>query len=1159
MSTQGDNGDNGNGHGVQIDPPAAIRIEQPQAQIPLPNNHLLPLNLRFDRTNYTLWQSLVLAAVRAYNLDGYILGTIPQPPAILAGNIPNPDIQQWIRFDQFLMHWLMNSVTEHMLGHVIHCHTSSEIWTTFAQLFATRSRARLLQLQNLLQTTKKGSLSIEDYILKMIQHADGLAAAGQPLNDDDLVLYILGGLRSEYEAVIVNLTSRSESLSLSEVQFMLQSQEMRIQQHTTDSLHNVQANIANTNTSSTRGSFSNRGSRGGYRGGRSYNSNRGGRGNRPVCQLCGRAGHIATKCYHRFDITFTGAASTSSNNGENPQALLFESNSNTDISTAWYLDNGATHHMTNDAENLTTATDYKGKAKVVVGNGSSLSIHHLGTSSVPTILPNQSLLLQDILHVPNVTKNLLSISKFTKDNNVTIEFDDLSCLIKDKKTSRVLLQGHLNDGLYKLKVSPPTTQETIKKLTVSQPLAYNHTTTSNPIQDKSQIANIWHCRLGHPSPFILNKVLSQVVPHAKCNQLAFCNACQIGKLHQFSFKATKNKTVQPFQLVLTDVWGPSFYPSSNGFRYYVSFMDDFTKFVWIFPMKNKFEVCSIFSQFNTLVERQFHTQIKSVQSDLGKEFEPLYKLYKNLGIVQRNSCPHTHQQQVQNQHPMMTRSKHGIYKPKLYVAQINNEVEPTTIKAALASAKWNAAMQHEITALKNKKTWILIPRTLDMIIVQNKWVYRIKFYPDGTVERLKARLVAKGFQQTVGIDYFETYSPVIKPCTIRIMFTLAATYGCEIQQIDINHAFLNGELQEDVYMAQPQGFVDPNYPDYVCKLQKAIYCLKQAPMAWFETLKNTLLSWGYTNSKSDTSLFFTNTTGSLLLILVYVDDILITGANASQVHRTGNTISLNQQKYICDLLAKTQLLDSKSQPTPMCSSTKIIATTGTPMQNPTQYRSIIGALQYLTMTRPDISFSVNRLSQYMQQPSSKHWVACKRILRYLSGTKDIGLTFRPSTRLDIQGCTDADWAGCHDDRKLTSGYCIFLGGNLISWCSKKQTVVARSSAESEYRALALATSELIWIESILTELSISLPQCPNLWCDNMGAGSLASNPIFHARTKHIEVDLHFVRDRVLSHKPDVRYVESEHQIIDLFNKPLPTSTFHYFLDKLTHGLPQALT
>ena len=270
-----------------------------------------------------------------------------------------------------------------------------------------------------------------------------------------------------------------------------------------------------------------------------------------------------------------------------------------------------------------------------------------------------------------------------------------------------------------------------------------------------------------------------------------------------------------------------------------------------------------------------------------------------------------------------------------------------------------------------------------------------------------------------------------------------------------------------------------------------------------------------------------------------------------QVFRDNTGIYLNQQKYVRDLLAKTNMTDAKPQSSPMCPSLKLSLASGTPLADPTTYRSIVGALQYLTMSRPDLSYSVNKLSQYLKAPTDVHWSACKRVLRYLVGTPSLGLHFHSSSPFDLQGYADADWAGCLDDRRSTSGYCVFLAGNLISWCSKKQTVIARSSAESEYRSLALATSEIIWVQSLLQELSIDLSSPPVIWCDNISAASLASNPVFHARTKHIEVDIHFVRDRVLDKKLEVRYVDTMNQIADVLTKPLHIPQFQALRDKLS--------
>ena len=348
-------------------PPPAPAPPPPPAIDPvgLPNNALLPLNLRLDRSNYSYWRVLVLAAIRAYNLDGFVLGHTPPPPPVLPGNVPNIAFYNWTRLDQFIMHWLMNSMTESILGLVLNCNTSSEIWSTVAQIFATKSKARILQVQGLLQSTKKCTLSVDEYVLKMKNYADALNQAGEPLSDERLCLYILGGLGPEYEATVINLINRSDSLTLTDLCFSLHNQEMRIQNSSPPSLDNVQANFANM---SFRGNYNNNNNRGGGRGNRG-NSNRGGRNNNSnsgrgrgnsklVCQLCGRTGHTVHKCFHRFDVHFSGTynppSPTPSPNADSSQANLSEMNQSDDNSDAWFLDSGATNHMTNNSQMLST-------------------------------------------------------------------------------------------------------------------------------------------------------------------------------------------------------------------------------------------------------------------------------------------------------------------------------------------------------------------------------------------------------------------------------------------------------------------------------------------------------------------------------------------------------------------------------------------------------------------------------------------------------------------------------------------------------------------------------------------------------------------------------------------------------------------------------------
>ncbi|KAD5508938.1 hypothetical protein E3N88_16641 [Mikania micrantha] len=518
-----------------------------------------------------------------------------------------------------------------------------------------------------------------------------------------------------------------------------------------------------------------------------------------------------------------------------------------------------------------------------------------------------------------------------------------------------------------------------------------------------------------------------------------------------------------------------------------------------------------------------------------------------------------------------------------------NSVEPSSFTVANKSPEWRKAMAEEFDALVRNGTWSLVPCAKNTNVIDSKWVYRIKRDANGNVTRYKARLVAKGFNQKPGIDYQETFSPVVKATTIRVLLSLAVTNQWSLRQLDVQNAFLHGELKETVYLRQPRGFIDASKPDHVCLLHKSLYGLKQAPRAWFERLTNTLHHLGFTGSKTDPSLFILNNGGTLVYVLIYVDDIIVTGNNINAINnvianlgtsfavkdlgdlhyflgieviRHGSNLILSQQKYISDLIQKAGLSDCKAVPSPM-STSQILSSNDSPtLADPTRYRQIVGALQYASLSRPDITFAVNKVCQYMHTPTENHWSAVKRILRYLKGTSHFGLFIRHGSGSTLHAFTevnwnstlrafsDADWAGCPDDRRSTGGFAIYLGSNLISWNARKQRTVSRSSTESEYKAMADTVAELTWLEALLQELGIVSTVTPTLWCDNLGATYLSANPVFHARTKHVECDYHFVREKVSKGKLQVKFISTHDQLADVFTKPLPTQRFLMLRSKL---------
>ncbi|KAJ9552510.1 hypothetical protein OSB04_016555 [Centaurea solstitialis] len=806
----------------------------------------------------------------------------------------------------------------------------------------------------------------------------------------------------------------------------------------------------------------------------------------------------------------------------------------------------------------------------------------------------------------------------------------------------------------------------------------------------------WHHRLAHPHESILRRLISAYnLPMSTNKLLPICNACQLGKSHRLHLPPCHVTSKWPFDLIYSDVWGPAPISSLNGNNYFLLFIDDCTKFIWVYFLRSKSQVLSAFTLFKTMVETQFSTKIKAFQSDWGGgggEYRNVSSFLQSHGIVHRVSCPYTPEQngaserrnrvivekglallahsklpvkfweeafhtavytnnrtitpfsntnhlmsiyiivnlitifsnllvayvtlildlitvinwnfgysakhkgyicfhvpssrtyiarhvvfdessfpfpehnskenseqlinseiplhalqeastieiptvrlpnapssvstassiepgesttQLSNsssdpsgltpnspsnlapehnssislnesdsgltppnspmvesppppivpatnsypnapsyfrpaansEHGMVTRASTSSLKPKSFTAtkyplsHESLEKEPKTFLQATKNPHWKHAMQLEFDALMFNRTWELVPRPPATNVVGNKWIFRIKRKSDGTIERYKARLVAKGFNQEEGVDYFDTIRPVIKPTTIRLVLSIAVTNNWPLRQVDVNNAFLNGDLSETVYMDQPQGFVASDRSTYVCKLKKALYGLKQAPRAWFQTLQKSLIQHGFKPCISDTSLFIKRHGSDVVYVLIYVDDLIITGSNSSfidelvkylnsvfslkdlgdlnyflgiEVHRSSSSLLLSQRRYILDLLERSKMTGAKPIASPAEPGSRLYLG-GDPMNNPALYRSIVGALQYVTITRPEIAYSVNRVCQFMHNPSEHHWTAVKRILRYLKGTLDLGLIFRPSSDSKLVCFTDAGWISDPDD------------------------------------------------------------------------------------------------------------------------------------------------
>jgi hypothetical protein len=485
-------------------------------------------------------------------------------------------------------------------------------------------------------------------------------------------------------------------------------------------------------------------------------------------------------------------------------------------------------------------------------------------------------------------------------------------------------------------------------------------------------------------------------------------------------------------------------------------------------------------------------------------------------------------------------------------------------------------MQSELAALAKNNTWDIVNLPPGVKPIGSKWVYKLKRKADGTIDRYKARLVAKGYNQVEGVDFFQTFSPVAKMTTIRTVLVVASIQNWHIHQLDVDNAFLHGDLDEDVYMQIPQGL--PGTTDkQVCKLRKSLYGLKQASRQWYEKLSQFLTSIGYKHMPSDPTLFTKSTNTSFTTLLVYVDDIVLTGNfitdildTKSQLHKTFGIkdigvlkfflglevahsqqgITLCQRKYCLDLLTETGTLECKPSSIPMDPSNRLHHDDSGSYPSITEYRALIGKLLYLTSTRPDIAFPVQQLSQFLDAPTNAHFKAAHKVLRYLKGNPGTGLFFPRNTSLQLTGFSDADWGGCPDSRRSITGYCFFIGQSLICWKSKKQLTISKSSSEAEYRALASATCELQWLSYLLADLQVHTDKPPALYCDSQSALHIASNPVFHERTKHLDIDCHIVREKLQGGLMKLLPISGYNQTADILTKALHPANFHRLFSKL---------
>ncbi|KAL4582843.1 hypothetical protein LXL04_007404 [Taraxacum kok-saghyz] len=1365
-----------------------------------------PISVILDGTNYVMWNHHMTIHLKSLGLYSYVTGTTTPP----VKSTDETDIAFGKRTDDWdiknakILGFFNASTTTDIHQQFLGYTTGKQVWDLLARRFTTTGLSHQYHLWSAFQSKRQQpDQSISQYVSEMQIIQDQLNAAAPQIFDETAnqfrnyfshlhLITLLMGLLDKFENVRASLLHRHPLPTLDASISELISEETRIRSRFPASSEAV-----------LHVPFS------GHKG-KPYEPKVATKWNTSECSFCKSPTHLLLNCpirsckwcnvkhprhygsdcpknprntgSHRPSFranTVAGSISHETLNTTNtvstPNSDLMElmrknqemmerimsgcmgaNEPGSSLGNMWLFDSGCCNHMTPLPNIFTTKLPSQTLPSVSTANGTRLPITHSGHVSTP------HLSLHNAVHVPNLSVSLVSVGQLC-ESGLCVLFSFFGCLVQDPQTKETLGIGRRVGKMFEvvyLRLPPSSSNLVASTFSLSS-------------------FDIWHARLGHISQSRLKLLVQSGVLGTVKTESIFCSSCQLGKHHALPFVANEFKSTEPFDLIHSDVWGPAPHFTMGGARYFVIFIDDCTRFTWIYLMKHRSELPHIYITFARMIQTQFSKPIKIFRADNAMEYKAssLLSFLREQGTMSQYSCPGTSQQNGRaerkhrhildtirtllissqvperfwgeaaftavytiNRHPtpvlqnkspyellhktlpgydllrvwgcacfvqlqsherskleprsrlccfigygiehkgyrcwdpiskrlrisrhvtfwehkmFSSISKFQVHSPSssLFFTDISisfdshepefhdNESpplsststhledqiedptttsqpipesspqspdplnnpsldtrpqrvrhipshlrdfhcyatlfshhEPSSYKEAITNPLWQNAMQEELQALKKAQTWNIVPLPPGKSLIGSKWIYKVKTRSDGTVERYKARLVAKGFDQEYGIDYEETFAPVARITSVRSLLAIAAARHWSLYQMDVKNAFLNGDLAEEVYMRPPRGVDHP--PGHVCHLQKALYGLKQAPRAWFEKFSTTVLSLGFSSSPYDSGLFTRTTETGTILLLLYVDDMIITGSDNTgilqlkqslsscfQMKDLGNLhyflglevladtsgIYLCQAKYISDLLSRSGLTDAKVASTPLEPNTHLVPQSGTPLNDPTAYRQLVGSLVYLTVTRPDLAYAVHTVSQFMASPYSNHYAAVLRILRYLKGTMFHGLHFSSKSSLVLKAFSDADWDGDLTDRRSTTGYCFFLGDSLISWRSKKQSLTARSSTESEYRALADTTQELVWLRWLLADMCAPQSLPTSLWCDNNSAIQIAHNDVFHERTKHIEIDCHFVRQHVVRKTVHLLPISTVDQPADIFTKAHLSGRFQFLVSKL---------
>ena len=1152
------------------------------------------------------------------------------------------------------------------------------VWEKLSTQFQKKTWANKLALRRRLHSLQlKEGQSVQEHVKALTEIFNELSVIGDNIDDEDRVVYLLASLPDSYEMLVTALEANTEVPNMETVIERLLHEEQKVKERNQSSL----PSRANSKEEVMTVKHKKKG---------------------PRCNFCKRFGHIQRNCHelekklaleragpsschykktkHKVNSVNTRGQSDDTDSDEvglvvRDQHVLSADVTNKQAEIEWIVDSGATSHVCHDRSLFTELQNLEKPLDIILGDGRTLNgrtLNATGCGSVIVMLESDSLKRKckfyDVLYVPELTYNLLSVSKAV-DKGISFTFNESECVIKDSNQKLITIATKAG-SLYRVAGTMPKEQV--------------HSVTKK--NDCSTKEDLWHRRYGHLGVKSLQQLsrdnMVEGFDYNASNDISFCEPCLKGK-HRRSQSPlySEKRKPKPLELIHSDVCGKISSKSLGRAEYFVTFIDDKTRYVWAYAIKKKSDVFQKFCEWKAEVEKSLGQSVKILRTDNGGEFtsdefekylkkegikhqltipkcpeqngvaerfnrtlvemvrsmladselpksfwaealatavylrnrsptKPVegktpyeaiygekpkvkhlrvfgctayshipkderqkldakarkciflgypcnrkgYRLYdqsirrvihsrdvrfnesvcgfekefttdaavtdpkivvesisdENKSLADDSSEPTVEKQtgteenssepEGESTEPTVRRSQRETRRPNFYGELVNTAKtvsEPTTVEEALSCSEkqnWKEAMKDEFQSLQANQVWDLVTPPKDCKVINCKWVFKCKLGEHGQVERYKARLVAQGYSQRPGIDYEETFSPVVRFESVRSVIALAVHGNMKLHQMDVKTAFLNGELHEEVFIRQPEGFIEKDKENLVCRLKKSIYGLKQSPRCWNIAIDDHLKKMKFVQTEGDPCLYVSRDDAETVFIAVYVDDILIAAKTDKRIDEVkaaiasrfkvkdlgelhyflgdkivqdlkAGTIWLGQPAFSENILRQFNMQDAKSCKTPVNPGLKLTkANEESTLVNQELYQSAVGKLLYLsTRTRPDIAYAVSTAAKFTAKPSEEHWKAVKHILRYIAGTINLGLQFTRGGSIDCTGFADADWAGDIDDRKSTSGYLFKVGGGPVSWRSRKQNCVALSTAEAEYMSLTLAAQEAIWL------------------------------------------------------------------------------------------------